>query len=67
MLGWAPRYLVKDLVTAMANSPAKLEVRVVKVNPAPAPSKQRVLVELRGVWPEGYAPMESEEFAILHS
>ena len=67
MLGWAPRYLVKDLVTAMSNSPGKLEARVVKVNPAPAPSKQRVLVELRGVWPKGYAPMVSEEFSILPS
>ncbi len=65
MLGWAPRYLVNDLVKAMANSPGRLEARVVRVNPAPAPSKQRVLIELCGVWPEEYPPMEGNEFTLL--
>lgn len=67
ILGWAPRYLVHDLVKAMANSPGKLEAKVIRVNPAPAPSKQRVLIELCGVWPEGYPPMEGHQFTLLPS
>lgn len=65
MIGWAPRYLVKDLVTAMAHAPGDYRARVVKVNPVPAPSKQRVLIELSGHWPPGYEPMEADEFKLL--
>lgn len=66
MIGWAPRYLVNDLVTAMAHAPGDYSARVVKVNPVPAPSKQRVLIELSGHWPQGYEPMEADEFKLLH-
>lgn len=62
MLGWAPRYLVGDLVKAMAQSPENLRAKVIRINPVPAPSKQRVLVELSGNWPENYQPMSSREF-----
>jgi hypothetical protein len=37
---------------------------IVRVNPVPAPSKQRLLAELCGDWPE-QAPMQSEEFEPL--
>lgn len=65
MIGWAPRYLVHDLVTAMAHAPGDYSARVVKMNPVPAPSKQRVLIELSGHWPQGYEPMEADEFKLL--
>ena len=65
MIGWAPRYLVHDLVTAMAYAPGDYSARVVKVNPVPAPSMQRVLIELSGHWPQGYEPMEADEFKLL--
>ena len=67
MLGWAPRYLVHDLVHAMANSPGVLKCKVVRFNPMPAPSKQRVLIELCGQWPDSYSPMEGDEFKLLNS
>ena len=38
MVGWAPRYLVEDLVEAMAESP-RYSARVVRVNPQPASFK----------------------------
>ncbi len=60
MIGWTPRYLVTDLVAAMAESP-KYSARVVRVNPLPAPSKQRVLIEMRGRWDE-HEPMASDDF-----
>jgi len=65
VVGWTPRYLVTDLIRAIAQSPAKLEAEVIKMNPAPAPSKQRVLIEFRGHWPEGYEPMSGDEFKPL--
>lgn len=63
MIGWAPRYLVADLVAAMAESP-QYSAHVVRVNPQPAPSKQRVLLEMRGHW-ETHEPMSNEDFQPL--
>ncbi len=63
MVGWAPRYLVADLVQAMAESP-KYAAQVVLVNPQPAPSKQRVLIEMRGSWDQ-HEPMSGPEFRPL--
>lgn len=65
MVGWTPRYLVRDLVEAMAYSPGRYRARVVKVNPIPPPSRQRVLIELSGHWPREHEPMSSPEFRPL--
>ena len=65
MIGWTPRYLVRDLVEAMAHAPGRYRARVVKVNPVPPPSGQRVLIELSGHWPQDYEPMSSPEFRPL--
>ena len=62
MIGWAPRYLAPDL--AAVTAPNALEVKVVQVNPMPAPSSQRVLVELRGKWTE-HEPMSGEDYQPL--
>ena len=64
VIGWAPRYLVGDLVRAIVKAPGDYEALVVRVNPVPAPSQQRLLVELRGHWPD-YEPMTREEFEPL--
>ena len=64
MIGWAPRYLVSDLVQAIAEAPSDYEANVVRINPVPAPSKQRVLIELRGHWPK-HEPMTTNEFEPL--
>ena len=65
MIGWAPRYLVADLVKAMAESP-RYAAHVVRVNPQPAPSKQRVLIEMSGRW-EAHKPMNNADFKPLVS
>ena len=66
-LGWSPRYLAHDLVKAMASSPTASEITatVVQINPAPAPSKQRVLVELSARFPLGYKPLDEEQFELI--
>lgn len=64
MIGWAPRYLVNDLMQAMPHAPNGCKANVVRVNPAPAPSNQRLLVELTGSWPN-YEPMSTSDFEPL--
>ncbi len=64
MIGWSPRYLVHDLTMAIAESPTKYKVSVVRINPQPAPSKQRVLIEMRGRW-DKHEPMAGDDFKAL--
>ncbi len=62
MVGWAPRYLVGDMLDAMAKAPDVLTAQVVRINPPPAPHNQRVLVQLQGRFNEEFEPMSTEEF-----
>lgn len=62
MIGWAPRYLIKDMLRALAECPGHVEARVSKLNPPPGPYNQRVLVELEGRLPENVEPMSTPEF-----
>ena len=64
MVGWAPRYLVPDLTAAMTEWPGTYEAEVVRINSQPAPSKQRVLIEMRGRW-SAYEPMTGKDFTPL--
>lgn len=61
MIGWAPRYLVPDLAMAVTEKPRDYAAHVVRVNPQPAPSKQRVLIEMRGKW-DRYEPMIGSDY-----
>lgn len=65
MIGWAPRYLVEDLMKAFSQAPEDIKAKVVRINPAPAPAKLRVLIELKGRWPSNYEPMSSEVFKLI--
>ncbi|ALA57890.1 hypothetical protein [Nitrospira moscoviensis] len=65
MVGWAPRYLIKDMLAAIAGGVENMRAHVVRNNPPPAPHNQRVLVELEGMFQVGYQPMSSEEFLPL--
>lgn len=64
MIGWAPRYLVRDLMAGVSKSPLLL-AQVVKVNEGPAPLNRRVLVELSGRANEGFDPMTTPDFLPL--
>lgn len=64
MIGWAPRYLVRDLVLAVAHAPS-VEAHVVRVNEAPAPTNRRYLIEFSGKWPADHEPMTDEVFKPL--
>ena len=64
MIGWTPRYLVQDMAKAMIEAPDTYKAKVVRINPQPAPSKQRVLIEMTGNWGQ-HEPMTSEDFMPL--
>jgi len=65
IIGWAPRYLFEDLTHVIIGGACIVEATVARVNPAPAPPGQRLMVRFRGCWPEGYEPMSSEKFRPL--
>lgn len=65
MVGWAPRYLIGDLKKAIDDSPEAVIGIVVRVNPAPAPANQRILVELTGRMPAGHSPMSDPDFQLI--
>lgn len=62
-IGWTPCFLAEDLAAAMIEHP-EYEAHVVRVNPVPAPSRQRLLIELRGRW-ERHEPMSGADFQPL--
>ena len=62
MIGWDPRYLAPDLVQVEA--PGSISLRIVRVNPMPAPSEQRVLIEITGNLGE-HEPMTGPDFQPL--
>ncbi len=64
MIGWAPRYLVGDLVTCIPNAP-EIEASVAKVNLGHAPVNQSLLIEYSGRAPKGHALMSSPDFSPL--
>ena len=61
LLGWAPRYLVLDLVKAMVDV-NQLSASVVRSNSLEAPLARRLLIELRGKLPKSIEPMTSRDF-----
>ncbi len=62
MIGWAPRYLIRDMLRALEECPGDVHARVAKLNPPPGPYNQRVLVELEGRFPTEIEPMSAPEF-----
>ena len=60
-IGWAPRYIVSDLLKAI-NKTHDISARIVKINAGGAPLNRRVLVELQGVLPADYEPMAEDAF-----
>jgi hypothetical protein len=65
-LGWAPRYLVPDILKAVSASP-QIVAKVVRVNELGVPLNRRVLIELSGRLPDGIKPMSGPDFRVLSS
>lgn len=64
MIGWAPRYLVEDLITCVPIAP-ELSARVARINTEGAPLNQRILIDYTGRTLQGRQPMSSPNFTPL--
>lgn len=64
MIGWAPRYLVEDLINCVPHAP-ELSARVARINAATAPLNQRILIDYTGRAPKGTQPMSTPDFKPL--
>ena len=65
VIGYAPRYLVQDLVQVIARCSIPVSASVSRLNLPPTPPSQRLLVSFEGCWPEGFSPMDGEQFRSL--
>ena len=65
VIGYAPRYLVQDLVQVISRCSLPVSAKVSRLNSPPAPPSQRLLIAFEGCWPEGYEPMSGEQFRPL--
>ncbi len=64
MIGWAPRYLVEDLIICVPFAP-ELTARVARINAESAPLNQRLLIDYKGRAGEGRQPMSTPDFKPL--
>jgi hypothetical protein len=65
-IGWTPRYLIADLLRAIAEHP-QISAKVVRVNRDDVPENRRVLIELSGKLPPKFEPMSDEPYQLIHS
>lgn len=63
-LGWAPRYLVSDILKAVEQSP-KIIAHVVRVNDVGVPLNRRILIELTGTLPSNVEPMSGSDYQFI--
>lgn len=66
-IGYAPRYLRRDLHALEEASPGMGSVAVVRVNRAPTPMQFRVLAAYEAPWPGGFRPFSEPAFEPLRS
>lgn len=64
MIGWAPRYLVDDLIRCVPQAP-ELAAKVARINQDTAPLNQRYLIDYHGRAPKGGQPMSTPDFQPL--
>lgn len=64
MIGWAPRYLVEDLLTCAPFAP-ELSASIARINPGGTPLNQRILIDYMGRTPQGTQPMSTPNFKPL--
>jgi hypothetical protein len=63
-IGWAPRYLVSDILNAVEESP-EIIAHVVRVNDVDVPLNRRILIELTGKLPPNVEPMSGPDYQFI--
>lgn len=64
-VGFAPRYLLRDLHILRQANADDTSFTVTRVNPAPTPLQFRVLTSFEAPWPRDFRPFAGPEFAPL--
>jgi hypothetical protein len=64
IVGYCPRYISRDFLEILENSPDSVEVRVKQVN-ADAPIQLRLLCTLTAEWPDNFKPCSSDLYQEL--
>jgi hypothetical protein len=64
MIGWAPRYLVEDLIQCVPHAP-ELSATIARINNDAAPLNQRILIDYSGRAPKDTQPMSTPDFKPL--
>jgi HIRAN domain len=67
IVGFCPRYLVKDFLQLIDKQPQSVKVVVEKVNPAPTPLQFRLLCKLTTQWRKDFQLFSSNEYQLLAS
>jgi HIRAN domain len=67
IVGFCPRYLVKDFLQLIDKQPQAVKVVVEKVNSAPTPLQFRLLCKLTAQWRQNFQPFSSDEYQLLTS
>ena len=62
IVGYSPRYLLRDAFDLIANCADALNVRVERLNPPPAPVANRLLCSLTACWPDDFRPFAGDEY-----
>lgn len=67
IVGYCPRYLVADIITALQrqDQSTRLHVEVAAINPAPAPLQFRLLCKMTVKWPPNFQAFSSPEYQPL--
>lgn len=66
ILGWTPRYLIEDILSAIP-SVDNIDAKVVRVNDMHVPPNRRVLIELSGHLPKEFQPMSGPDFQVIEA
>jgi hypothetical protein len=66
-IGFAPRYLCRDLRLLRENAPVQAKALVRRVNLPPTPMQFRVLCTFEAPWPDGFRPFAGPDFAPIRS
>lgn len=65
-LGFVPRYLAPD-IHRLREAGVELSTVVRLVNPPPTPMQFRLLSQVSGAWPDGFAPLSAPDFEPLQT
>jgi hypothetical protein len=64
-VGFCPRYLTQDFFELVEKFPHKVQVTVVRINPAPMPLQSRLLCCLTSDWEDKFAPFSGPSYEPL--